>query len=277
MVRHLTVSERRLREAEQRRVAAESARSKSREHDAAVEAAASARGARMDHAGRQTSGRGPVRDAAVVGHETANENAEERFGIQLLSPLPSSGTVSYGYGRTSRRVVDGEQSRDHVSGFAGEQQQHGDRAVLQENRNPSGSLTVGFGFPTSPDNEEESANILREVEAARRQVAVAEQQAATLRVDADRVKGEAAKTAAEAEIGKERAMMESERLAREIKETGIEVWGGDRFTVLSAGVSGGMLFNGVRSSRRLSLLFRRRARELVPLHGRRNFRCFQVK
>lgn len=235
VVRHLTLSECRLREGERR--AAEGARSEAKERAAAVEAA-SAKGARMDDAGHQKKTGGLVADVAFVGHRATerssrhvSENEEGRYGIQL-PPSPSGGTENHNQKRTSRSVSNRKRGTSHASGFANERQQHGDTAALQENRDPAGSLTVALGFATS--DKEDTANILREVEAARRQVAVAEQQAVILRVNANRVKAEAAKTAAEAEIGTERAMMESERLARELKATGIEVWhaeGGSRFRI----------------------------------------------
>lgn len=229
VVRHLTFSERRLREAE-RRAAAESAKRKAKESDDAAssaEAAASARGGGVrtdDAAGsrQKKPARRSVEDAAFARHK------EEAAGYSNRYVHGNEGESYDSEGRrhrrTSRTSVDEEKNTtSHASNFAdGERQQHGDTVPLQENRDPAGSLTVAFGFPTSSDNED-TAGILREVEAARQQVAVAEREAVAFRVDANRVKVEAAKMAAEAEIGKERAMMESERLARELKATGLEV------------------------------------------------------
>lgn len=235
VVSHLTLAERRLREAERR--AAEGARREAKGQEAAVEEA-SAKGARMIDAGHhQKRARGSVGDVAFVRHKAAGcwaaqrrsscsssrvgGNEEERRDIQV-PPSPSSDTDNR---KQNRSALNGKRRTSHhdASGFADEsQQQLGDTVALQENRDPAGNLTVASGFAASYNNED-AANILREVEAVRRQVADAEQQAAALRVDANRVRAEAAKTAAENEIGKERAMMESERLARELKATGIEV------------------------------------------------------
>lgn len=227
VVRHLTLSERRLREAERR--AAEGARREVKEREVAVEEALAKRARMNDAGGRHKTAGGPAGEVAIVGHQAAersgrrvSESVEQRGGIHF-SPLPSGRTEDHNHDRTSRSVLSGERSTGHASGSVVGKERHGDTATLQENRDPSGgSLAVSFGVATS--DKEDTARILREVEAARREVAVAEQRAVALRVDANRVKAEAAKTAAEAEIGKERATMESERLARALKATGIEVW-----------------------------------------------------
>lgn len=236
VVRHLTFSERRLREAERR--AAESARRKTKDVNEGVAASGEAAalpggGERVNDAARQRKrpARGSVGDAAVVGYTAkateisgryVHGSSGEESCFVRTSPSRPCGSEIRRHRRKSRTNANEDESMNHAfDGFVGERQQHGDTLSLQENRDPAGGLTVAFGF-TASDNED-TANTLREVEAARRQVAVAEQQAVALRVDANRVKVEAAKMAAEAEIGKERAMMESERLGRELKATEIEV------------------------------------------------------
>lgn len=227
VVRYLTLSERRLREAEGR--VAASVRRKAKEREGPVEAASAER-SRTNDAKSQELARGVVGGVTSEGQRGAGFSVAQRHaGETQLSPSPSGGVHDHSQGWTSRGEVDGGRGTNHASGFVDERQQHSDAAGLQENRDPAGRPTVASGFAAS-DNED-TANILREVKAARRQVAVAEQQAVALRVNANRVKAEAAKTAAEADIGKERAMMESERLVRQLKATGIEVWrtgGGSR-------------------------------------------------
>lgn len=240
MVRHLTLSERRLSEAELRGAESVRRRIKGKGHahdeaDAVGNTTSDGGVPKMDGDAtrHQKTGCGSATDAALVGHKAAagcsgsrriDDNEEERCGTQV-PPSPSGGVENHSQREApSRSAACVRQGTNRVAGAAtaGERQRHGDMATLQENRDPAGSLAVAFGVVASSANGD-TASILREVEAARRQVTVAEQQAATFRVDAARIKAEGAKVSAEAEIGKERSMMESERLARELKATGIEV------------------------------------------------------
>lgn len=237
LVRRLTLGESRLREVKRR--AADSARGEAKESKAAAEAP-SAKGGEINDVGHQnTAGGGLLRDVPYAGHEATGRSAaqrgqscftrrpsemeQERHGIQL-SPSPSGSAKYHHKDRPLGGVVNGKHSTRRAVGIGGETQHHGDTTAvaLQENRDPAGGLTAAFGFETL-DNEV-TGSILLELEASRQQVAVAEQQAAASRLDANRVKAEAEKTATDAEAGKERAMVESEWLARELKATGNEVW-----------------------------------------------------
>lgn len=234
VLRHLTRSERRLREAERAAVAG-AERVKEVESNLEVE------GVKLKDARQQESATGGYRrgDPHVyvaagprsrTGRRRLSRCSGERFysqasdGTGVTAPdgvRHSAGCVQRVGEAPSSTDARVRTARRRTSIVGEKQRQRNDKEIgaLQEKMNASNNSPSEMLGVASSDDVNATTSSLREVKAARLRVVDAEREAAAFRADADRVKVEAARAAAEAEIGKERAEMECERLGRELRAT----------------------------------------------------------
>lgn len=248
VVRHLTVSERRRREAERRAGAAPAAGAETEVgRTCAIEAGARC-GERTNAGGQQARvdgalgagffGSGRAAANAPVGVPSRNDvwprarKVEgERLGYRSRpsDPLEKNaldesrstrgGASCVGDRTLSRRNEARERSRraPFVDASRERHQQRSGTAATQEEENAGQGPTDVIEAHMSEGKGTRGSH--SEVRAGWRRVVNAEQEAAVLRTEADRAKEEAANTAAEAEMEKERAVRESERMGRELRDT----------------------------------------------------------